>query len=164
MSKEKGGWKPLYLMRCMSQEEFDKYKRGEVLRNLSTHQDANTDAIGFCFFPVSSECEPVHKRLRYLSGIVSLDVVVVFATEPGIFLHRATGYYRNPKYDISALRTLEITSDVQIKRTEFCTTVYDKQMLRLVAYGTPYWIESNGWWIQWHKGMEQVRRLEDAEG
>lgn len=161
MGKEKGGWAPLHVMRCMSKEEFDRYRKGEVLRNLSTHQGQRTDAIGFCFFPVSRASETIEERLRYLAGIVSFDVVAVFATEPGIWLTPATGYYRNPKFDLEAINRLEVATSIMNKRTEYCTTVYDKQMLKLEAWGRPYWIPSGGWQIQWTKGQKQVRWLYD---
>lgn len=162
MGKNREGWASLYVMRCMSMEEFKRYQRGEILRNLSTHQDSKTDAIGFCFFPVSKASETVEERIRYLAGIVSLDVVAVFATEPGIWLSHAHGWYRNPRLDVKALNRLEVATNIMTKKSEYCTTVYDKEMLSLVAYGTPYWMESGGWWIQWHKGGNRVRRIEDG--
>lgn len=159
MDKE---WRPMYVMRCMSREEFDRYRKGETLRNLSVHQGQATDAIGFCFFPVSQASETVEERIRYLAGVASLEVVAVFVTEPGIYLHRATGVYRNPKRGLEARWTYESLARMTMRRTEFCTTVYDKETLRLVAYGTPHWIDSGGWFVQWHKGGNQVRRLENG--
>ena len=159
MGANKIGWAPLYVMRCMSKEEFSRYKNGETLRNLNTHGGWKTDAIGFCFFPVSRTCESVEQRLRYLAGIVSLDIVAVFATTPGTWLTRATGWYRNPDFDIQAFNRLEVVNSAMTKKTEFCTTVYDKSMLKLIGWGRPYYITGHGWYVQWQQGKNQIANL-----
>lgn len=156
MGANKTGWAPLHVMRCMSKGEFVRYKNGETLRTLSTHQGSKTDSIGFCFFPVGHACESIESRLSYLAGIVSLDIVAVFATKPGVWLTRSSGYYRNPDYDINKL---EVANSTLVKKTEFCTTVYDKDMLELCGWGRPYYVMGHGWWIQWLKGKGRIESM-----
>lgn len=159
MGKSKEGWAPMRLMRCMSLAEFKKYMAGETLRNLSTHQGQKTDAIGFCFFHVSRSSETIEERIRYLAGIVSLDCVCVFATRPGTWLTRATGYYRNIDIDMDKLDKLEVaTSCLMAQKAEYCTTVYDKGMLSLIAVGKPYW--RDGWHVKWVMGGKKVQRIQ----
>lgn len=156
MGYKNDAWVPLHLMRCMSKVEFVRYKNGETLRNLSTHQGWKTDSIGFCFFPVGHACERIEDRLHYLSGIVSFDVVAVFATKPGVWLTRSYGYYRDTSCDVDKL---EVVNSPLVKKTEFCTTVYDKDMLNLVGWGRPYWLTGHGWWIQWLKGKGRIESM-----
>lgn len=159
MGKSKIGWAPLYVMRCMSKEEFARYKNGETLRNLSTHSGQKTDSIGFCFFPVGHACERIEDRLHYLSGIVSMDVVAVFATKPGVWLTKSTGWYRNPDFDAAAMRRLEVATSILTRKIEFCTTVYDKDMFDLVGWGKPYYVTGHGWYIQWQKGKGRIENV-----
>ena len=150
------------VMRCMSKNELIAFRRGDVLRNLSTHQGQRTDAIGFCFFPVGPESDKITERLRYLAGIVNLEVVAVFEAINGARLTPAWGHYASPEtYNMDLL---EIFIAKTVKRREFCTTVYDRNMLRLLAVGTPYRDRSsNEWVVCWHKGGKVVERLEGGE-
>ena len=66
MGANKIGWAPLYVMRCMSKEEFSRYKNGETLRNLNTHGGWKTDAIGFLLKPLTTEgIKAQLRKLRY---------------------------------------------------------------------------------------------------
>lgn len=150
----------LTVMRCMSKAELVAYCKGEVMRNLSTHPGQRTNSIGFCFFPVSHASDRIVDRLRYLAGIVNMEVVAVFETIPPARLTVAEGYYANPiAYD--KLDLLEIFNMPAQKKTEYCSTVYDKDMLKLLAVGTPYRDMASGEWrVHWHKGGKIVERRE----
>lgn len=149
----------LTVMRCMSKAELVAYRKGEVMRNLSTHPGQRTNSIGFCFFPVGPNCDKITTRLQYLSGIVNMEVVAVFETIPPARLTIAHGYYTSP--DARRVDRLEIISTATFKRTEFCTTVYDNDMLKLLSVGTPYKDMASGEWrVIWHKGGKIVERRE----
>ena len=98
----------IYLMRCMSLAELEEYERGNILINKSRHRGQATNAVGFCFFPVSAQSDTVAQRIRYLAGIVSLEAVAVFRSKKKRF-RKACGRYRNYKKDADSLRRLELS-------------------------------------------------------
>lgn len=65
----------MILHRYMSGEEFEKYQRGEVLKNKTDHRKngEHTDSVGFCFFP-----EDPKDAHHWLSGIVTDEVCATF--------------------------------------------------------------------------------------
>lgn len=153
----------LWLMRCMSVGELREFLEGKTLRNLSTHDSKRTDSIGFCFFPVGDRGETIEQRIRYLAGIATLDCVCVFHTINGTWLTKSTGYYRSLELDTSKVSLLEIatTSTYSTAKTEFCTTVYDRDMLKLKAVGRPYYDPgAKEWRVDWISGENTVIRVE----
>lgn len=138
-------------VRFMSIEELEKYLRGEKLKNNTVWKDGGykTDAVGFSFF---DDSEPPQKRLEYYSrGITcTTDVWAVFERIGGEPLRKCTGTYRDPKKDNASIKQkiLEALTaalcgkfpDIPtMEVTEYSTTEYSKETLRLVAVG----VESN---------------------
>lgn len=113
----------MILHRFCSKEEFEAYKRGDVLVNETNHsiQRGNaTTSIGFCFF-----AEKPEEAKHWLSGIVDFDVCVtveVSDTE----VKKSKGRYGN--IDLSGV----------LYKTEYCCTTYDKKRFRLIDATTEY--------------------------
>ena len=149
----------IYLMRCMSLAELEEYERGNILINKSRHRGQATNAVGFCFFPVSAQSDTVAQRIRYLAGIVSLEAVAVFRSKKKRF-RKACGQYRNYKKDADSLRRLELSGYGETcQKTEFCTETYSNKTMDLIAVGVPYW-NGVGWSVIWVKGEEEVKKAE----
>lgn len=134
-------------VRFMSIEELGKYLRGEKLENHTVWKDRGdkTDSVGFCFF---DDSEPPQKRLEYYSrGITcSTDVWVVFEQISGEPLRQCTGIYRDPEKDNASIeqKMLEAITAVlcgvfldvpTMEVTEYSTTEYSQETLKLVAVG-----------------------------
>ena len=100
-------------VRFMSQDELDKYKAGETLRNLTDWRKRSqvTSSVGFCFFDDAVKPE---KRMEYLTGVVDLDCVAVFecidgkmkaggltvrTDDPSQYLRELLSSYRSPRFD-----------------------------------------------------------------
>ena len=134
-------------VRFMSIEELGKYLRGEKLENHTVWKDRGdkTDSVGFCFF---DDSEPPQKRLEYyFRGITcSTDVWVVFEQISGEPLRQCTGIYRDPEKDNASIeqKMLEAITAVlcgvfpdvpTMEVTEYSTTEYSQETLKLVAVG-----------------------------
>ena len=62
----------MILHRFCSQEEFDRYMRGELLVNEKDHSKfSKSTSIGFCWF-----WEEPWYAIEYLSGIVNRDICI----------------------------------------------------------------------------------------
>lgn len=101
--------------------------------------------MGFCFF---DDSEPPQKRLEYYSrGITcSTDVWAVFEQISGEPLRQCTGIYRDPEKDNASIeqKMLEAFTAVlcgkfpdipTMEVTEYSTTEYSQETLKLVAVG-----------------------------
>ena len=134
-------------VRFMSIEELGKYLRGEKLENHTVWKDRGdkTDSVGFFFF---DDSEPPQKRLEYYSrGITcSTDVWAVFEQISGEPLRQCTGIYLDPEKDNASIeqKMLEAFTAVlcgkfpdipTMEVTEYSTTEYSQETLRLVAVG-----------------------------
>lgn len=107
------------VFRFMSQEEFDKYNRGELLCNRKQHTGF-TDSIGFCFMNTKDfEAEDAY---MFLSGIVSSEVCAIFETDKK--LTKSCGQYADPYGSFWGTFTA----------TEYCTEEYSKQDFKLIEY------------------------------
>ncbi len=144
-------------VRFMGIEELKKYLRGEKLKNNTVWKDRGdkTDSVGFCFF---DDSEPPQKRLKYYSrGITcSTDVWVVFEQISGEPLRQCTGIYRDPEKDNASIeqKMLEAITAIlygvfpdvpTMEVTEYSTTEYSQETLKLVAVGREgrygiYWL------------------------
>ena len=134
-------------VRFMSIEELGKYLRGEKLKNHTVWKDRGdkTDSVGFCFF---DDSESPEERLEYYSrGITcTTDVWAVFEQIGGEPLKKRTGIYRDPEKDNASIeqKMLEAFTAVlhgvfpdipTMEVTEYSTTEYSQETLRLVAVG-----------------------------
>ena len=120
----------MIVYRFMSEEEYNKLMRGETLVNTTKHE-SKTDSVGFCFMPMEQDVP--EEAYRYMSGIVSNDVCVVFdvAEEE---LQESYGIYSNPN--------TFIWGDC-VQKTEYCTTEYDKKRFRPLRVCKDY-----SWWFR----------------
>ncbi|MBM6865694.1 hypothetical protein H6A66_11020 [Bacteroides caecigallinarum] len=104
------------LHRFCSQEEFDCYKRGELLINEKDHSKTRgtaTTSVGFCWFTEN----PEEAKYR-LSGIVDFDVCITVETDAANVMES------KGRYVVNGVRGVYLT--------EYCCTSYDNKRFRLV--------------------------------
>lgn len=103
----------MILHRFCSQEEFDRYMRGELLVNEKDHSKfSKSTSIGFCWFWK----EPWY-AIEYLSGIVNRDICITVETDSKN-VTESMGYY--------------LGEDGPDWFPEYCCTSYDNKRFRLV--------------------------------
>lgn len=131
----------MILHRYMSEQEFDAYRNGKVLKNTTVHSKngAHTDSVGFCFFP-----EDPDEAIRCLRGIVNDDVCVTFDIPDGEVKESRGLYCDHDKSDDSWEAVVEdilnyasgkaMENVVTIEKTEYCCTKYSSKTFRLVDY------------------------------
>lgn len=115
------------VFRFMSQEEFNKLQKGEVLTNTSEHLESNTTSVGFCFM----DCEDYSPESTYefLAGVVSEDVVVQFEVDESL-LTKSEGTYAAPLIDdVSWFSTMNVD--------EYCCTSYSNKDFKILSYAKP---------------------------
>ena len=124
------------ILRFMSNAEFDKYKKGDVLKNDKKHSGF-TDSIGFCFLNYE-KYEPEY-AYKFLSGIVSEDVCVVFETDKTLTKHY--GQYAEPYGSFFDTFIAD----------EYCINEYNKDDFKLIKYCYDYdkkhWEDEEWTWI-----------------
>ena len=121
-------------VRFMSQDELDKYKAGETLRNLTDWRKRAqvTSSVGFCFFDDAVKPE---KRMEYLTGVVDLDCVAVFECIDGK-MKKSSGRYRDPDKDVCVdLFDFLFNPPEMMRVDEYCTEMYSRETMRLVREG-----------------------------
>ena len=143
------------LVRFMSENELQKYMRGERLENRTDWRKAGWDSgsKGFCFF---DDSEPPEKRLEYVCGIVDTSLVAVFEPvgevgELGIV--ESIGIYRDPVKDMPSLDDIlmmRVDNVAKMQVKEYSTRCYNSQVLRLVRYGRPE-RSTQKWRINWQE-------------
>ena len=134
--------------RFMSDEEFKKYKKGEVLKNTINHNKERIKAsssIGFCFFDFEEYSPEIMSHS--VSGIVSFDWCVVFEVKKDK-LNRSQGRYAKQKKlkTNTDLINLLLGNNESFIANEYCTTEYSNKDLKLVKYAVPRWFT---WDIAW---------------
>lgn len=103
----------MILHRFCSQEEFDRYMRGELLVNEKDHSKfSKSTSIGFCWF-----WEEPWYAIEYLSGIVHRDICITVETDSKN-VTESMGYYWG--------------EDGPDWFLEYCCTSYDNKRFRLV--------------------------------
>ena len=142
------------LVRFMSENELQKYMRGERLENRTDWRKAGWDSgsRGFCFF--GDEVEP-EERLSYAAGIVDISAVAEFEPLPFVRLEmtESVGTYRDPGKDAPSLEELLLLPFENIPKMrvrEYSLQSYSNQVLRLIRAGKP----ERGlqkWRINWQK-------------
>ena len=110
------------LFRFMSKEENEKLMSGETLTNKIAHK-GKTASVGFCFmeYEEDNDIEYSHK---FLNGIVTDDIVVVFETDKKN-VNKSWGIYAAPYGNLFD----------EIGRIEYCTTQYNKATFKILKYG-----------------------------
>lgn len=106
----------MILHRFCSEEEFDSYKRGELLINEKDHSKTRGSAstsVGFCWFTEDPE-----KAKHRLSGIVDFDICITVETDADN-VKESKG-----RYVVNGVRGIYLT--------EYCCTSYDNKRFRLI--------------------------------
>lgn len=140
------------VFRFMSNEEFRKYKNGEVLINDTKHI-GRTNSVGFCFLDFE-EYRP-EDAFHFLSGIISPEICAVFEVEYG-YLNKTWGEYavvpnKTPNFlDMMELIINDLTSGIEkFKANEYCINKYSSEKFNLISYAEPlkedYWSENWTW-------------------
>ena len=128
----------MYLWRFMSNEEFNKYNQGKVIKGRLQSTTTYSDCAGkevVCFFP-SNTCigatkKAIEDSLDYLGGIVSNNLCAIFAIQDPSNLTNGYGKYASVSY---------------IKETYL--PEYSNKTLKLECYAIgdrDYWPEDDNW-------------------
>jgi hypothetical protein len=139
------------LLRFMSEAEFDSFMAGKILENDMDWSGgvSKTGSKGFCFFPVGESYDAPERRLSYVSGIVSLDMAVIFETNRP--LKKSYGMYRDPDEKLpESLFDILFTPPKMIRQDEYCTTSYSEQTMTIRKIGRPILTKRRGWGIDWY--------------
>lgn len=139
------------VFRFMSNDEFQKFKSGKVMKSRKDHSKSHngkTNSKGFCFLNLE-EYAP-EEAMHFMSGIVSFDICAVFETDEK--LNRTYGIYAKPiKSDGDILNLYEklfIGWEESFQANEYCTTQYDRRTFILVKY-------TKNLWEQWNPAEKQ---------
>lgn len=125
------------LYRYMSIEEFNYVCLGLDMVNKNRHKYCRTGSVGFCFLGEHTK-ELYGDRVfspdgcyRFLSGIVSRDVLVEFDAPDGA-VSESYGTYADPD-DYNC----DLFDGALISITEYCTTHYSRDTFRPMRYCIP---------------------------
>ncbi len=122
-------------VRFMSLKELKNYKAGKKLKNHRKWRDSGSrcSSKGFCFF---DDSVPPEKRIEYLTGVVTMEVVAVFEPVGGKKLTESYGFYRDPKEDKPEyFWDAMFTVPPAQKIIEYCTEEYSEADMKLVKAG-----------------------------
>lgn len=115
--------------RFMSNEEFAKLTRGEVLRNDSKHEGWRTTSVGFCFFT-----EPPSEAVHWLSGVCDTDICVTMDVPAEMLTQSRDTYGDVKKRDLR-----RITADgPEIERIEWCCREYSLETVKILEWTQKY--------------------------
>lgn len=141
-------------VRFMGEKELIRYLRGGRLKNTTNWKEKakNTGSEGFCFFDDSVKPE---ERIEYLTGVVDMEWVVVFEPIGSVDFKESTGLYRDPEQDSpDSIFAAFFEPIAMMPVKEYSLTEYDKENLRLVAFGKPYMTEGRRYAVHWDKEDE----------
>lgn len=123
------------LARFMGREEFAKYVSGMKLFNSTDWHEKGrySDSKGFCFFDNSVKPE---ERMPYLTGVVTMEVCVVFKTTSLTKMRVSYGRYSKPGADEylflkNGRNWLESTQMIR----EYSTEQYSRKNFRMETFG-----------------------------
>lgn len=131
------------VVRFMSEEEYQRYWQGEVLRNGTDQREiwAGSSAKGFCFFEVGPAHDTPEERLHYLSGIASMDRCVIMETDAR--MTKTVAKYRNPWLDNERCLIDDIPT---MERAEYSIEEYSRGKFRPIRVGRPdLWTGTIAW-------------------
>lgn len=156
----------MYLFRFMSNDEFQKYRSGKVMKSKKEHYKYGnkTNSKGFCFLNYS-EYKPEY-AFHFLSGIINPEICAVFKVEDNI-VKKTWGKYGVP--------VKNMTKEEFYKRmmglgntfiaNEYCTTEYSKRNFKLVKYTIPDWFNWDKWkWEECNSELQIIKRTEKQNG
>lgn len=134
------------LFRFMSNEEFQKYRSGKVLKSKKDHHKISkrrTNSKGFCFFNINDYTP--EEAIHFLSGIVSFDICAVFETNKE--LRKTYGVYAKPITSDGDMLSMFIKLysgwEESFTADEYCITEYDKKSFKLLKYSKDIWNQWN---------------------
>lgn len=137
------------IFRFMSNNEFEKYRSGETLRNNTIHK-GKTNSVGFCFFNID-DFKP-ERAMHFLSGVATLEVCAVFETNKALNKTKGT-YAKLPKSTgnvfVDYMRIINGMID-KFDAVEYCTNKYNSRNFKLLKY-------SKDIWDQWKPGEEESK-------
>ena len=127
------------VFRFMSNEEFDKFRKGEVLKNNTKHI-GRTNSVGFCF--LNTEEFIPEKAFHFLTGVVCPEICVVLETETE--LKKTYGEYATPT-EPKSLMDLFLHWNDSFRANEYCITSYSNKDFKLIKYAIPDWLNRDKW-------------------
>lgn len=119
-------------VRFMSFEEFEKFITGQALENHTDWREQGqcTDSVGFCFF---DDSVPPEERIEYLTGVVTMEAVVVFERLGDEPMRKSQGRYRDQEADKN---TFNLFAPIPMMRVdEYSVESYSWEDMRLVRLG-----------------------------
>ncbi len=126
------------VFRFMSNEEFERFNRGEKLLNYNKHWKENkTDSEGFCFFDLE-DFKP-EDAMHFLTGIVPLDICAVFEVDES-YLNKSCGRYAKPFQGLTGDPLVDLLKAIMgqtesFDAKEYCTTEnFNNENFKLVKY------------------------------
>lgn len=117
------------LVRFMSDEEFERYLHGANMENHTNwkrDRAKRTGSVGYCFFPCDEEPE---RMLACLTGIATLEKVVIMETDTKN-VRKTYGRYRDASKDQLTLYELLTNPEKQVPvriRPEYCAERYNSK-------------------------------------
>jgi len=105
-------------IRFMSQEELEKFLKGETLINTTVHDGRIKGSEGFCFFD-SFDIDPITAH-HVLSGIATMEYMVEFLVDEKLaerIMKKSKGFYHLP--DLPLFEGKELP--------EYCTKSYNRK-------------------------------------
>ena len=115
--------------RFMSDAEYEVLIAGGRLMNGTVHGEngSKSTSIGFCFFSEDPEV-----AVHWLSGICNTTWLVTLDFPPG-YLKESVGTYRDAARD-----DLHSDERVTVERKEWCCTMYDNRVARVLDASREY--------------------------
>lgn len=136
------------LFRFMSNEEFKKLKKGEILYNDTIHI-GRTNSVGFCFLNLD-EYKP-EDAIHFLSGIVNAEVCVKIKTKEKF--KKSYGIYAKPLNKASVIDVdfffdllIGLPKVERMKVIEYTCKNYSLNNVEIISYAKPIWGENNWDW------------------
>ncbi len=121
------------LFRYMSENEYQKYLKGETLINTKKHEGKNNTSVGFCF--MEGDLEKALESIHFLNGIVCQEVLCIFEIDEKHLTKSQAKYAPIIKDGDDIFDTLfklyNGWHDFDI-REEYCLTKYNNKIAKLV--------------------------------
>ena len=133
------------VFRFMSKAEFDKFNKGETLKNDKDHSKNNkSQSIGFCFFNLDDVIP--EEAMHFLSGIVSFDVCALFEVDEKLLTKSQAYYAKEAEWTGNFLDDLLMALSGVIERElrdEYCIKEYNNKIFKLEKWATDCWSQWN---------------------
>lgn len=133
------------VFRFMSEEEFNKFNKGETLKNNKDHsKSSKSNSIGFCFFSLDDVIP--EEAMHFLSGIVSFDICALFDVDEKLLNKTHARYAKDAPQtgDLFVDLLMIFTDNIEFEiRDEYCTTEYNNKTFKLEKWTTNCWNQWN---------------------